>query len=103
MALSDDYTLANDATFRQKLRIAICSIALDVAGESPTSQNVVDEKRSALATAVLKDGAEAAVEAFSYPAVASGALTGQSTDQEIKNRLSAIWNDLAGVTGGDLQ
>jgi hypothetical protein len=101
MAFTDDFTLANDGTFQQKLRMAICKTAVSVAGEASTVLATKDEKRHQLAVAVLVDGGIGKLEAFAFASVAGGALTGASTDTDIETRLSAIWNDLAGVSGRD--
>lgn len=99
MALTDLFTLANDVTFRQKLRIAVCKTALNVAGETPSNSFARDEKRNQLAVAILSDGAAAKLEAFAYAAASFGSLTAVSTDSDIEFVVSSIFNDLAGVSG----
>lgn len=99
MPFSDQYALANDTAFRQRLRLAACKVALAVAGETPTAKSAKDEKRHALATEVLTDGGQSKLDAFAYGAAGYGTLSVSSTDGDIEFVVSAIWNDLAGVSG----
>ena|SRR3990167_10258012 len=97
MALTDLYTLAIDATFKQKVRMAMMSAALAIIGEDSTTGKTL-EKRQALGVSVLADGGATKLDAFSYAAAGYGTLTGTSTDSDIQFVVNSIWNDLAGIT-----
>jgi hypothetical protein len=102
MPYATDFTNANDDSLQQKVRVAAVAAALNISGEAVTSRNTVDEKRHRLAELVLSDGCLEQLERFMFAVVAAGAVTPASTDAQIDSRLSAIWNDLAGVNGRDL-
>lgn len=99
MAYSDDYNLAVNETWRQRVVIALKSAAIDVAGEAGTA-GTIKTKRHDLAVRVLNDS-DALYSLFRFAVVADGAVTLASTDAQIKTRISAVWNDHAGVLSTD--
>jgi hypothetical protein len=101
MAFSDQYTLANTATHRQKVQIAMCKVATMVVGEAPTASNRRDEKRHALGVAILADGGVSKLDAFAYACGGIGTLSGTSTDNDIEFVVTSVYSDIAGVTGGE--
>jgi hypothetical protein len=101
MAFSDQYTLANTATHRQKVQIAMCKVATMVVGEAPTASAAKDEKRHKLGVDILQDGGVARLDAFVYACGGVGTLSGASTDNDIEFVVTSVFNDIAGVRGGD--
>lgn len=106
MTLLEAATLAADATYQSRVRVAALQYAFTVQGETPTTHNRVDEKRAALANAVLSDGGVSALTQFcwgmaSYPG-AAGPLNSNVTDADLNSEVVTLWNDLAGVTGADM-
>lgn len=102
MSLATLSTLAQDSGFRAKVRMAMCSAALDVVGEAPDADNIKDEKRHRLGMAVLVDGGAAMLDAFAYAAASVGTLNDQSADGDIQFIVNSIWSDMAGVSGSEL-
>lgn len=100
MGYSEQATLAEDATFKAKVRIAVVKAASAVCGEASTAYNTLDEKRHALAVDILKDGGAAKLPAIAWAAAAAG-LTASSTDANFDDFASANWNNLAGVRYAD--
>lgn len=101
MAYAADDTLSNDATFRGKLRMAMVNAARQIAGEARTVRNTVDQKRNALAVAVLNNP-PAYLDRFVHVAIEAGALVTGSTDANLDTAIAGAWNFLAGVTTQDL-
>lgn len=102
MSFASSYTVANDATFKQAVQMALCLAAEQIAGEAATAHNKLDEKRHTLAMAVLVDGGVAKLQAFMNAAVPVGNLTTSSIDSVVSNTIASIWNAMAGVTASDL-
>ena len=100
--LTELLTLAGDATFRGKIRMAALNAGLAVMGETSSGKGLVDQKRGAFAAAVLADGCSAKLDAVAYAAAAYGTLTGSSTDGDIQFVVNSIFSDLATVNGADL-
>lgn len=104
MTLVETYTLANDATFRQKVRCAAVAFGQTVMGQNPTTYNRVDEKRQSLAALVLADGGLAMLDRIAYGVACriSPANVTTPTDAEIQTGVQQGWNDLALINGGEL-
>lgn len=101
MSYSADATLANDATFQPRIRMAIVKAAIQIASEAATSKPLVDIKRNSLATQVL-NSPDAFLTRFVAAAIEANALTLASVDANIDVAISSVWNDIAGVTQRDL-
>lgn len=98
MAYDTDFNNANDEGLQKKVRAAMCATALQVIGEAQGASDILTTKRHALGVAVLADGGLSQLERFMFAACSgAGAITPASNDVAIDTRLSAIWNDLAGV------
>jgi hypothetical protein len=95
-----DWTNANDEALQKRVRVAMVRTATLIVGEAWTNATL-GMKRHALGEKVLADGGLAELERFMFACVAGGAITPASTDTDIDNRLSAIWNGLAGVANVD--
>lgn len=95
-----DYALSQDATFQSRLAVAMRDAALDIAGEAPSGKDTMDRLRQQLAFSVLNDDDDVWLKRFAIAACEGGALgsTGAPPgDADIKTRLSAIWDDMAGI------
>lgn len=97
MAYDTDFTNANDGGLQQKVRCGMVKIAMDIVGEAVGANGARHEKRHNLGVLVLRDGGLEQLERFMFACCSGGGLTASSTDTDINNRLSAIWDDLAGV------
>jgi hypothetical protein len=99
MAYTDQATLADDATFRSRVRVALATAAVQVAGEAKSGYSDVQYgKRQALAYDVLKAAANGLLlEAFIWTTVANPAITGASSDSDIQFTVNSSWGDIAGV------
>ena len=105
MPYIDDHVQAMDEStggFREQLAIAMRSAAIDIAGEAESDppKNHRDAARHSLAVSVLLDDGTW-LPRFALAAVADGALSGVARDAAgdtaVKNRLAAIWDDLADI------
>jgi hypothetical protein len=94
MSLIDQYTTSQDTTFRQKVQMAMVKTAVDVQGESTGTANHTN--RSTYAAQVL-NSPEAYIGRFALAAAEGGAVTTTSSDSNIINQVSAIWDAMAGV------
>jgi hypothetical protein len=105
MAYTDSYALANNATFLEQVRMAALYAAIQIVSETPSASNRVDEKRHALAEAVLVDGCTTKLPAIAYACAANnasgGGLTSSSVDGDIQFIVNSLWSGLAGVSAAD--
>lgn len=105
MSYLSDYTTSQDTSFRQKVFMAAKQAALAIAGETASGHPQLDSKRVDLSNKVTNDmlstSSGGMIDRFCFSAVTGGVLTTSSTDTDIYNRITAIWNDLAGVTTAD--
>lgn len=97
--LVDSYTLANDATFKQRVAMAAAQVAVSVKKEAKAvaGQERVEAKRQALADTILRDP----INASAFIAVALAAqptVTGALTDTQLVTAITSNWSLLAGVT-----
>jgi hypothetical protein len=86
-------TSAYDTPFRQRLSIIAPLVALAIVAEDPTTLN--HAARAAYARQVLADPVTIVNRSICFLAVADGATSTGSTDQNIANRLGDIWNTLS--------
>jgi hypothetical protein len=103
VAYTDQATLASDATFRSRVRVALATAAVQVMGEAKGSfSDTQFGKRQALSYQVLQAAASGALlEAFVWAVVANVAITSASSDSDIQFTVNASWDDLAGVRIND--
>lgn len=101
MSLTEDKGLAGDSSFMQRIEMAMLLTATQVCGEPVTAKAIVDSKRHDLSVNVTADKDTWKVR-FAHITAALGTLLISSTDQQIKDAVSAVWNDIAGVSGADL-
>ena len=103
MAYTDQATLAVDATFRDRVRVAVATAAVPIMGEAKdTYSDVKYGKRQSLAYDVLRAAASGPLlEAFVWATVQNAAITGTSGDQDIQFQVNASWDDIAGVRIND--
>lgn len=102
MSFATQYTVANDATFKQAFQIALCLAAEQIAGEAASSHNKLDEKRHSLALAVLVDGGATKLQSFMNTCVPVSNLTTASIDSAVSTSIASVWNAMSGVTAADL-
>lgn len=101
--LIDQFTLAQDATFNQRVEQAVVETAVAIAGEAETAAYHIP--RAAFAANVLASPSAyasafaKAVAADDTVATAAGSPPVQAnvTDAQITNAVSAAWNALAGA------
>lgn len=102
MAYTDQATLADDATFRSRVRVAVATAAVQVMGEAKNTSDTTFGKRQALAYEVLRSAAAGTLlEAFVWATVANVAISGGSSDSDIQFTVNSAWDDLAGVRIND--
>jgi hypothetical protein len=103
VAYTDQATLADDTTFRARVRVALATAAVQVMGEAPDGKSDATlGKRQALAYEVLRSAAAGTLlEAFVWGTVQNAGITDASGDQDIQFQVNAVWDDLAGVRVSD--
>lgn len=103
MAYTDQAALAADQTFRDRVRVALATAAVQVMGEDKAAYSDVHfGKRQALAYEVLRAAADGMwLEAFVWATVQNVAITGSSLDSDIQFQVNASWDDLSGVRIND--
>ena len=111
-SLDDRIALTREGWFRQRVRMASVSAAVDVQGESPESMSPAKyQKRQELAHKVITTAGEGTPEEnlnrmFVW-ACANNTLTDTwvSTedipDSDLQFTMNSVWDDCAGVTGND--
>lgn len=99
MAYTDQAALAGDGTFRDRVRVAVATAAVQIMGEAVDAYSDTQfGKRQALAYQALQDAAGGVVlEAFVWATVQNAAITGGSLDSDIQFQVNAVWDDVAGV------
>lgn len=100
MSYAADDTLANDATMRGRVRMAMVNAGRQIASEARSVKPTLDAKRNALAVKVLNDPA-AYVDRFTNAAIEAGGLVTGSTDGNLDTAIAGVWNGIAGVTAQD--
>jgi hypothetical protein len=94
MSLSTQFDLAADAALKRRVRQAIATTALAVAGEAGTTANHVN--RSQLATRLLGYVNDDTVACWAQAVVSDGATDGTASDATLNARVAALWNAFAG-------
>lgn len=99
MAYTDQATLAADETFRGRVRVALASAAVAIAGEAQDSRSDTEYgKRQGLAYDVIRAAfAGSWLEAFVWGVVQNTSVTGASSDNDIQFTVNSVWDDFAGV------
>ena len=98
--------------FRSRVQQAMVKVATDIQGEAPTASPATDNKRAALADNVLgtqvvgeppvgMSGSELWLDTFALAVTSNATITSASSDNDIEFQITAVWNDIAGVTGRD--
>lgn len=103
MGFTEQAALAQDETFRAKVRIALMTAVISVMGEAEGAFSSTEYgKRQTLAFDVLKAaGGGILLEAFSWGVAANPAVTASSTDSDIQFTVNSLIDDMAGVRGTD--
>lgn len=101
MALIDQATLAEDATFVARVQMAAVQAALQIVGEDGTGDPALSYRRQSLGITVLQRPVEMALR-FAWAVAANPVITTDSSDSDIQYTVTTIWNDLAGVTSVEM-
>lgn len=106
MAYTNSKNLVDDPTFQVRVKFAVLKAAVDVAGGASSGDLDVDTKREALAFAVLQGGpvngqVKSKQEIYRNFLEALAARETTNTDATIDTDVSAVWDDMAGVTLAD--
>jgi hypothetical protein len=96
MAFLDAYTLSSDPGFRGRIQIAIATIATYVVGEQSSGNPVKDKKRRDLGFGIL-NSPSSYIERFAIAVVTNPSITADSTDANIMDTVSSVFDDMAGV------
>lgn len=93
MTYVDQYAVATNDEFRNRIRMAIIDAAKDIYTEDPGTSG--HDLRARLAKDIIHS-ADAWVVPFSF-AVAEADQTGSATDAELKTSVASVWNAVAGI------
>ncbi len=103
MSFTASFVLSQDATFRGRVQIAMAKTALAIGGEAlGVLKPLVWIKRQDFVKVVLSAPTEWTNQ-FALAVCTNDSITALSTDSDIEFMVSSTWDDLAGVTGNDLQ
>lgn len=106
MAFTDQILLAQDVGFRQRVRMAAVTAAIQIAGEAKGSMSDAHyAKRQSLAQRVLLtagggDRSEV-LEMFAWACAQNVALSTSSSDSDLQFTVDSVWDDCAGVSALD--
>jgi hypothetical protein len=100
VAYVDQAALADDETFRGRVRVAMVTAAINVMGEAKETDDQIYGKRQALAYQVLTNSGSY-VDQFSWSVAANVAITASSIDSDIQFTVNSLWDDLSGVRAND--
>ena len=94
MSFQDQYALADDPVFQQRVTVAAVKSAIAVMNEAPTTPS--HSERATYATKVL---GQPEVEGMNQAlgCVTNAAITAESLDSDIEFQVNAQWNAYAGV------
>ena len=92
MSYATEYALAQDQDFVKRVTAAVVAAAIAIAAESPETANHARRANKA-GDVVANPGHWGLVMALGV--AAGGTVTAESTDQEIYDRISAIWGAYA--------
>lgn len=101
MSLVQQYSVATDETFRQRVQVAMVIAARDIQGEAIGAVSVAHyQKRQQLARSIIL-GPLGYVERFAWLCAANPGLIGTPTDSDIQFTVNTVWDDAAGVDATD--
>lgn len=94
MAYIDQYTLAQDPTFRSRVEMAMIIAAIQISAEDPTTE--YHQQRAQYAQACLANPVSCAAN-FALGVASNPVITAQSSDSDIQFTVNSQWNAYAGV------
>lgn len=103
MAFIDTADLADAASFKRRLAVALCNAAAEVLVEQPKAQQAWQDKRYQYALDVIRDP-YAIAPAFVWAVVTDSNIATKglnATDGELQARCYLVWDYVAGVTAAD--
>lgn len=93
--------LAEDESFRTRVRVALVTAAVDVMGEAKGEMSdTAFNKRQEFAHQVLNNSG-GYLDRFVWAVIANVAITEVSTDSDIQFTVNSLWADMAGVSATD--
>jgi hypothetical protein len=103
MSFDDSVEIVTDRRFRQRLRLGMTKVALAIIGETvDVGLEARAGKRHALAELILTpEQVERQIERFAWATVTNPVITKDSPDNDLEFQISAVFDDLAGVTGAE--
>jgi len=104
MAFADQALLAEDTTYRNKVRQAVIYAAMDIQGEAQgATSDEVFGKRQSLASRVIQSGGGEHVEAFAWlvSVFNGGIIQANSIDSDFQFAVNSLFNDVAGIRSTD--
>jgi hypothetical protein len=93
LSLQDEYFESTAVDLQQRVQMSICTAAQNISSEDPSTPN--HASRNMLATQVARNP-QAYTQSFSTMLTAEG-ITRASTDADISNMVSSVWNTVAGT------
>lgn len=102
MVFADQVALAQDQDFRDRVRMAAVTAAVNVAGEAQSGLPVAAyQKRQVLANRVLTSAGYGergeVLDMFAWAVAQNAAITVASSDSDIQFTVNSVWSDCAGV------
>lgn len=105
MSFQEQATLAEDQSFRNRVRQAVCFAAMNVMGEvkPPEMSDTHAGKRAALADSILRSGGAQHVDAFAWlvSVFNGGIIQANAPDNDIQFAVNSLFDDMSGVRLSD--
>ena len=101
MTYAEQASLATEQGFRLRVKVALLHAALDVLGETQGGVSaVVWGKRQAFAAQVIVEP-DRYLDRVAWAVVTDTSMGQGTSDTDLQNRVNGLWNDQAGVLGGE--
>ena len=101
MAYTDQHTLAIDAIFQSRVKVAMATAGIAIVGEAQAAMSTQEtRKRQQYGIQVLND-LDGHLDTFSFAVTQNATITAASLDSDIQFTVNSVWNDLAGVLEDD--
>ena len=102
MGATENFTLAENASFKMKVSALMRKSSLAIIGEVGLPSTAI-EKRQRLAESALNDRERKVEYKFCHSITSLGTLTEASTDSDIEFTINSVFSKLAGVSAFDLR
>lgn len=97
MAFVDQVALVNNAEFRDRVRLAVVTAALQISGGPSSGDPDYDSRAEGLAYSAL-NAPEQIGDRFVWAVAANPAITLNASDNDIQFTVNSVWGDVSGAS-----